>query len=80
VTPQNPPQPDRSDLARELARVLTQATGERSQFAMRTAFEAAQIDGVGGMLLIRMPQRSRNRVEVAFHSGVVDLIGRWPDD
>lgn len=59
-----PPSPDDDEddvraLAERLAAVLSQ-TSKASRFHLQTALQAAELDGVGGTLIIALPPRTKD--------------------
>lgn len=65
------------DLARRVGEVIIRGLGTRSTWALRTALDAAETEGVAGMCVMKIPAKSKEFVDVTFTIGRVDLISRW---
>lgn len=58
----------RDDLVAELAELLAELR-PASRFHLMTALRAAQTEGVGGALVIEVPRKGRDPVEVTWVGG-----------
>jgi hypothetical protein len=65
------------EMAQQLAKLLAAGLGTRSKWALRSATDAAQTNGISGMIAIQIPVKAGDRCEINFTCGVVELISRW---
>ena len=69
--------PAAQDLA-SLAEVIgPQGLGARSRWALTAAAEAAKTEGIGGILVVRIPPKGKELVDMSFTIGKVEVISRW---
>lgn len=64
-------------LAQRLGEKILAGLGPRSQWALRTALDAMDTDGVAGVLVVTVPAKCKERLDVSFTVGTVDVISRW---
>lgn len=60
-----------------LGKITGGGIGSRSQFALRTAADAAGTEGIGGVIVIKIPPKCKDYVDVDFTIGVVEVVSRW---
>ncbi len=66
------------ELSARLADLLHENNlGTRSRWALETALAAAEVESVGGVLVIAIPPRTKERLEVHFTAGLCDVVTRW---
>lgn len=58
-------------------RLVGAGMGPRSAWALRAAADAAGTDGIGGVLTIRIPPKTKDYVDLAFTCGTVEVVHRW---
>lgn len=66
-------------LAERLAGMILRGMGTRSRWALRTSLDAAETEGVAGICVLRIPPKERDRIDVTFTVGNVDVVSRWGD-
>lgn len=64
-------------LASKIADLVRHGMGSRSQWALRTALDAAETEGVAGVLSLQLPGKCKEQPEVMFTIGTVELVQRW---
>jgi hypothetical protein len=64
-------------LGDRLSELIAEGLGSRSTWALRAAIDAAQSKDVAGVLVIKIPPNTKDRLDVTFTIGVVDVISRW---
>lgn len=64
------------ELVEQLAGILGDRLGQRSRWALRTAADARQVEGIPGCVVIMLPSSTREFVDVTFTTGVVEAVTR----
>jgi hypothetical protein len=69
---------DLDTLAQKLGyMVLSRGLGPRSIWALNVGVEAAGVEGVAGVLAIKIPPKQKDFLDVVFTAGAVDVVARW---
>lgn len=68
---------DVEELALRMADFVRRDAGARSRWALRTALDALDTEGISGALTFQIPAREKDRPEISFVVGNVDIITRW---
>lgn len=68
-----------NDLARRLGERILAGLGTRSRWALRTSLDAAETEGVVGIMVLRIPPKTKDYLDVTFTVGQVDVVSRWGD-
>lgn len=66
-----------TQLANRLAEIIVRGLGTRSQWALRTALDAADTEGIAGLAVLRVPPKNKDFIDITFTVGTVDVISRW---
>lgn len=69
-------QPGHNDLA-ALARIIEAGVPARSRWALNAAAEAAITEGIGGILVVQIPPKGKDLVDITFTIGMVEVVSRW---
>lgn len=64
-------------LALKVANLVRHGMGARSKWALRAALDAAETEGIAGMLMLKIPSKPKDLPDVAFCIGPVELVQRW---
>jgi hypothetical protein len=64
-------------LALKIADFVRHGMGSRSKWALRAALDAAETEGVAGVLALKIPSKGKDQPDVMFCVGSVDLVQRW---
>lgn len=64
-------------LAVEFANLVRQGMGDKSVWALKTALEASRVDGLSGILSLKIPGRLKDQPDAIFCLGSVDMVYRW---
>lgn len=64
-------------LALKVANLVRHGMGVRSKWALRAALDAAETEGVAGLLLLKIPSKSKDLPDASFCIGQVDVVQRW---
>lgn len=65
------------DLATKLGHLVLRGLGARSAWALNAACSAAEVDGIAGVIAIKIPARKKDYIDVVFTAGAVDVVSRW---
>jgi hypothetical protein len=65
------------ELTNKLGEILGGGMGQRSKWALNSAHDASKTDGITGMLVIKIPSRSKDHVDISFTCGLVEVVSRW---
>lgn len=69
---------DDKTAAEKLAALLKdERLGARSRWALQAGVDAADADSVSGILVIEIPSRVKDYLEVSFTAGDCDVVTRW---
>lgn len=63
-------------LAERMGELIRRGMGARSRWALRAALDAAEVDGVAGLVTLNVPAR-KARCDVSFTIGTVEVVQRW---
>lgn len=69
-------QPASQDLA-ALAQIIEEGVPARSRWALNAAADAAITEGIGGILVIKIPPKGKDLVDIQFTIGIVEVVHRW---
>jgi hypothetical protein len=64
-------------LATRLGDQVRAGLGTRSRWALRAALDAAEAEGIAGVLVLQISPKVKDHPEVQFTIGDVELISRW---
>lgn len=64
-------------LAERMARLVRAGMGSRSRWALRAALDAAETDGIAGVLSLKLQSKPKDQPDVMFCVGTVEVIQRW---
>lgn len=61
----------------QMSQSMARGLRPSSLFALKFGVEAARVEGIGGVLAIKIPPREKDYLDVMFTAGAVDVIARW---
>lgn len=64
-------------LAVKVADLVRHGMGVRSKWALRAALDAAETEGIAGVLALKIPSKNKEQPDVIFCVGQVDVVQRW---
>ena len=69
---------DHEEVAARLVALLAEGQlGTRSQWALETALKAAETESVAGWMVVEIPAKVKDRVDVHFTAGRCELVNRF---
>lgn len=60
-----------------MAKVIAAGMGSRSRWALNAAAEAAGTEGIAGVVVIKIPAKGKDYVDITFTIGMVEVVSRW---
>ena len=64
-------------LGKRLAERIIQGLGTRSAWALRAAVDAGETPDIAGIIVIKVPPKNSDRLDITFTIGTVDVTTRW---
>ena len=65
------------ELIMQLAIIIGKGMGQRSKWALGAARDARTTDGIAGLLVLKIPSKVGDFVDVTFTCGIVEVVSRW---
>lgn len=65
-----------AQLATLLSETVLRGMGPRSMFALKVGLEAAQVEGITGVVSLKIPAKQKDYIDVIFTAGPVDITTR----
>ena len=66
-----------SRLADGLSGLVRAGLGQKSRWALKTALSAAETEGIGAVLVVRIPPKSKDHIDLDFQPGSVEVLYTW---
>lgn len=60
-----------------LQKIIDSGVGARSRWALNAAAEAARTEGIAGILVLKIPPKGKDYVDITFTIGQVEVVSRW---
>lgn len=52
--------------------------GNQTLFHLQTALSAAGVAGIGGHLVVKLPEKANQRLDCVYIPGQIEMTARWP--